>query len=272
MLVSIITITFNSERHLEQTIQSVLGQDYPDIEYIIVDGGSTDGTLDIIRKYEDRIAKWVSEPDRGISDAMNKGIRMSSGEIIGIIHSDDYYEPGAVRAAVGLFQEHPEAEVVHGNLRLSNPEESSSLIQKPLKNPERAIWRRMPFLHPTVFVRKGAYVRYGLFDLSYKIAMDRELMLRFMLKGARFLYIDRVLANMRTTGISQKQLSETFREGRDVAIRHGHGRLMAYSYYFYRLILNRCEKKAGQFLREMGLKRITDYYRKLFYPHVPGDF
>lgn len=271
-LVSIITITFNSERRLAQTIQSVLGQDYPNIEYIIVDGGSSDGTLDIIKGYGNRIAKWVSEPDRGIANAMNKGIKMASGDIIGIIHSDDFFEPGAVKAVIRAFEEYPEADLVHGDLRLWNPVENSYIIQKPLKNPQRAIWRLMPFMHPTIFVRRMTYERYGLFDLSYRIAMDHELMLRFMLNGACFHYINRVLANMRTTGISQIHYVEAFKEDRNIVIRYGHSKIKAYSYYVYGILFRRVEKMAGLLLRRIGLKRFADLYRRVFYPHVPNDF
>ena len=112
-LLAIITITFNSAKYLEQAIRSVTDQDYPDIEYIIVDGGSTDGTIEIIKKYEGKVSKWVSEPDQGIADAMNKGIRMAFGEVIGIIHSDDFYADRSVLsrsrwltpAAIGHLQD-----------------------------------------------------------------------------------------------------------------------------------------------------------------------
>ena len=113
--VSIVTVSYNCEATIEQTIQSVLSQDYDNVEYIIIDGGSTDGTIEIIRRYESNIAYWNSEPDRGISDAFNKGINCCTGEIVGILNADDLYLPGTVSTVVQAFQDNPEAGVVFGD-------------------------------------------------------------------------------------------------------------------------------------------------------------
>ena len=271
MLVSIITITFNSEKHLEQTIQSVIGQDYPDIEYIIVDGGSTGGTLDIIKKYEKKIAKWVSEPDKGIADAMNKGIRMASGGIIGIIHSDDYYEPGAISAAVKAFEEHPGIGVVHGDLRMLNVDGGASYIVSPPKNPASSAWE-IPVLHSTVFVRKAIYDRHGVFDLSYRIAMDHDLFLRYIKNGVKFHYINRVIAAMRLGGLSYRQQNECVREKKRLALHYGYNRLGVYGGYLYRISFIPFEQKAGLFLRKTGFSFIAKLYRRIFYPGVPKEF
>lgn len=114
MKVSVITVCYNSANTIEKTIKSVISQDYGDIEYIIIDGGSNDGTLDIIDKYKDKISILISEPDKGIYDAMNKGIRIASGEIVGMINSDDWYGPYTVGAAARAMIRHPECGVVHG--------------------------------------------------------------------------------------------------------------------------------------------------------------
>ncbi|MDA8174588.1 MAG: glycosyltransferase family 2 protein [Nitrospiraceae bacterium] len=269
--VSIITITFNSKRYLEQTIQSVLDQDYPDIEYIIVDGGSTDGTLDIIRKYENRISTWISEPDKGIADAMNKGIKMASGNIIGIIHADDFYEPEAIKAVAEIFSKDPSIGLVHGDLRFWNPGETASAIDKPPAT-EKTAWKRMPAWHPTVFVRRGIYEKFGLFDISYKIAMDHELLLRFLKAGVRFFYSGLVLANMRTTGVSNIRYHDALMESKKVATKHGTGKIKIFLYYTFYPFFKEMEKATGRSIKKHGLSGIANLYRKIFYPHVPTDY
>ena len=174
-LVSIITICKNSERFIEQSILSVLQQSYEDIEYIIVDGGSEDGTIDIIREYENRIDYWLSERDQGISDAFNKGIGKSTGDIIGILNSDDWYELDAVETVV--------------------------------KN--RSSFQITP--HPSVFCTRKVSEEVGLYDLEYKHTMDMEFLLRAVRRYEPH-FIDKVLANFRTGGVSMKALIPAKRE------------------------------------------------------------
>lgn len=205
--ISIITVVYNGAKFLEQAIQSVLGQTYTNIEYIIIDGGSKDGTLDIIRKYDDRIFKWVSEPDRGIYDAMNKGITFATGELIGILNADDWYEPDAVTKVVNVCEKYSDGEVFHGLLKRRDIEgnlkyiigQSSDLLPKTMIE------------HPTCFVKKTTYQRYGLFDTSMRIAGDYELMLRLKKHQVKFVFIEEVLANFRDGGVSNsfKQVKET---------------------------------------------------------------
>ena len=197
-LVSIITIVYNGERYIENTIQSVVIQRYKNIEYIIVDGGSTDNTLSIIKKYEEHIAILISEKDKGISDAFNKGLKLAHGDIIGIINADDWYEADAVERIVTAMADN---DIVYGDLRLWK----DGKVDFILKGDHRYLRNEMTINHPTVFIRKKCYDQFGLFDSSYKCAMDYDLMLRLMENNCRFAYVSATLANMRWDGLSDKR-------------------------------------------------------------------
>jgi glycosyltransferase involved in cell wall biosynthesis len=210
-LVSIITPVKNGEKHLRQSIESVISQSYRNIEHVIIDGQSTDSTLDIIKEYEDKIAYWKSERDRGISDAFNKGIQECNGEIIGIINADDWYEKGAVENAVSTFSQYPATGVVCGSI--SYWDDKKFLYHSP-SIPGKLKYR-MKVHHPTVFVKKSIYKNFGFFREDFKYAMDYELLLRFYMAKVPFKSIPNVLANMRFGGKSditwKKALHEVHR-------------------------------------------------------------
>lgn len=213
MKISIITVCLNSENTIEKTIQSVLSQQYDDFEYIIIDGKSTDKTLEIIKKYSDEISIIVSEPDYGIYDAMNKGIALANGDIIGIINSDDWYESGVFDVVNKCFVE-SDAEVIYGNLNLINDDGyDRTLVPTDIKK----IWYEMEIPHPTVFVKQEVYQKYGVFSLKYKIAADYELMLRYYSSGVKFVYLNQTLANFRMDGISIRQNKMCIYEAFEVA-------------------------------------------------------
>ncbi|WP_162052396.1 glycosyltransferase family 2 protein [Pontibacter pamirensis] len=196
ILVSVITVVYNGEKYLEHTIQSVLDQTYKNVEYIIVDGGSSDGTLDIIRKYDSQIAYWKSEPDRGISDAFNKGIALATGEVIGILNADDWYEQDAVALIVAKYE--PDS-IVHGNIQYWNENGSKGAQTRPNL---KMLPLEMSLNHPTTFVSKSLYSKYGVFSLDYKLTMDYHLLLKLYKAGAKFIFVDHVLTNMRYGGAS----------------------------------------------------------------------
>lgn len=201
MKVTIITVCYNSAKTIEKTIQSVIAQGYDDLEYIIIDGGSQDGTLDIIRRYETNVTLLVSEPDYGIYDAMNKGIMHASGDIIGIINSDDWYETGTVAKTVKYF-ENNDVDVTYGRISVVD---SNGEIRNTKEQDLITIWFQMAVPHPSVFIKRDIYVKYGFFDTTYKIVADYELILRLYSKGVKFGYINDVLAYFRKGGISQRQ-------------------------------------------------------------------
>ena len=199
-LVSIITVVRNGEEHLEETIQHVLQQAYQNIEYIIIDGDSTDGTLDIIKKYDYAVDYWVSEGDRGIYDAMNKGISFSSGEILGIINSDDYYENDAVSLVVSTYKQNKDARIFFGDLFLIN--ESVGLRERIIPRIDLITYaNRMN--HPTCFIHRSVYAE-KKYSLAYSLLSDYDLLLFAYVKGFRFLYINQPLATMRVGGASDK--------------------------------------------------------------------
>ena len=182
--ISVITITFNSEATLEETILSVTTQDYPVLEYVIIDGGSTDGTLDIIRKYQNKIQVVVSEPDRGISDAFNKGIARATGEIIGIINSDDILLPGALQKVADMYDS--QVDVYSGLILFWDVESDETFPSYPDVTFDK-LKLQYNVAHPARFIRKDAYERYGLYQEDLRYMMDIELLCRFYKQGARFI-------------------------------------------------------------------------------------
>ncbi|MDP2167670.1 MAG: glycosyltransferase family 2 protein [Thermodesulfovibrionales bacterium] len=232
-LVSVITISYNSEDFIEQTIESVLSQDYPDIEYVVVDAASTDNTLKIIEKYKDRISKFVSEPDDGRYDGYNKGVRLSTGEIIGMINSDDYYaDSTAVRRVVEAFRQNPEAKVVYGVVDFVE-RDTERVIMKWGKDAEpREIRKRMYMPHPSVFAKREVYDNAGLLRKEYSLALDYEWAIR-VVKYTRPYFLDYRIAIMRDMGGSGSYYRATLAEAARALREHGY-----YWDYFLTLIKN----------------------------------
>jgi len=209
MKITLITVTYNSESTLAYSISSVNNQTYPNIEHIIIDGVSTDNTLEIAQSTPNRITKVISEPDQGIYDAMNKGIAIASGEIIGILNSDDFLaSPNILQHIVQLF-ETTGCDAVYGNLDFVG----SRNIDKVIRH-----WKSSPYInnsfqngwhppHPTFFVKKEIYIKYGLFDTSLEVSADFELMLRFIEKyKIKAYYLNETIVKMRYGGVSTTSL------------------------------------------------------------------
>lgn len=197
-LVSIVTPSYNQGKFVEQTIQSVLAQDYPNIEYIIMDGGSTDDTLSIIRKYQDKISKWASEPDGGQSNAINKGWRMARGDILAWLNSDDMYPPGAVSSAVSALLKIPAVGMVFGDSYLIDAQ--GKFISRYSSKNKNGYRKGMPVEHdipqPAVFIRKRALQEVGFLNEDLNYCMDYELYMRIA-KRFDIIYTPQVLAQMR---------------------------------------------------------------------------
>ena len=198
-LVSVITAVFNGEAFIASCIESVLSQDYPNIEHIVLDGGSTDGTVAILRKYQDQIAFWQSEPDNGVFDAWNKGLDLACGEWIAFLGADDCYLPGAVSAYIELAQQNPEAEFLSSRARLDHPTGWSPTFGGPWEWPRFAT--AMSTIHVGTMHHRNLFKRFGKFDSSYRIAGDYEFMLRSR-DGLSAAFTPAVTVIMRAGGLS----------------------------------------------------------------------
>ena len=230
MRVSLITVSYNSAKTIADTLKSVQSQTYKDIEYIVVDGNSSDGTIEIVKQFLDSskdamedsakgvVKKFLCERDKGIYDAMNKGLALATGDIIGVLNSDDFYcSNDVIEQVVGAFQEN-ETDCLYGDLNYVDPIDTSKIVRK---------WRSGAYLrenflkgwmppHPTFFVRKTCYDKFGTFDTQFKSAADYELMLRFLFKeSCSAQHLPKVMIHMRAGGVSNVSLKNRIRANRE---------------------------------------------------------
>lgn len=206
MKISVITITYNSEKTVEDTIKSVVAQDFPNLEYLIIDGMSKDKTLQVVGKYNAYIDKVVSEKDKGLYDALNKGIKAATGEVIGMLHSDDIYANNQVISKVAQqFAIDPDLEAVYADLVFVDRNDTGKVLRtwKAGEYKEDAFKKGWMPPHPTFFVKKSVYERFGGFNLDLKLSADYELMLRFIHKEKiKVAYLPEIIVKMRMGGIS----------------------------------------------------------------------
>jgi glycosyltransferase involved in cell wall biosynthesis len=204
-LISIITVVYNGDKYLEQTIKSVINQTYKNIEYIIIDGGSTDGTLDIIKNYENNIAYWISERDNGLYDAMNKGISQANGELIGTINSDDWYELDALESIVKAYLTHPEKKIFHSD-RFNILENGEKELYKFNPSKFKFKYYAMTYSHPSMFISKDEY-KIHQYRTEIKSGADYQFVMETFLRDETVIqYIEKVNVNFRLGGISSKLL------------------------------------------------------------------
>jgi glycosyltransferase involved in cell wall biosynthesis len=181
--VSIVTPSYNQARFLEATLHSVLGQDYPNMEYLVVDGASNDGSVDIIRRYADRLAWWVSEKDSGQPEAINKGFRQAHGEFVGWLNSDDIYLPGAVSAAIKVFQSHPEAGLVYGDAQAIDADGKPFNLMRARQYTLADLMAFNIICQPAVFMRRSVLEDAGFLNPAYQLLMDNLLWMCMALKA-----------------------------------------------------------------------------------------
>jgi glycosyltransferase involved in cell wall biosynthesis len=226
--VTIITACRNSGDTIGNTIQSIVDQDYLNIEHIIVDANSDDGTAEIIASYGESISLWIREPDDGIADAWNKGIKKANGEIIGILNADDFYNPGTIRAMVDAFNRNTEYGFAFGDLKMMD--RSSGRSYRVFGRPEYESNTRYHMLgmpHPAVFVKKWVYDRVGLFDTKYRICADYELMRRTIVQGVKGVYVPRTLTIMSEGGVAERERMLLLREVREISVKYGASKTVA---------------------------------------------
>lgn len=220
MKISIVTVCWNSEKYLKSAIESVLSQTYSNVEYIIVDGGSTDGTINIIKEYEPLFKgrmKWISEKDGGIYDAMNKGIHMSSGDVVGLINSDDFFiDDRALEKVMKVFTE-KNIDSLFADLYYVNEKDTNLIARKWVTGDRKSFTSGWHPAHPTFYVKKKVYDKFGTFDLQYRIAADFELMLRFLEKyNISSYYLKEFLVKMRLGGESNKNFSNIRKGNKEI--------------------------------------------------------
>lgn len=222
MKISIVTATYNRADTIRDTIESILSQTYQDWEHIIIDGASKDNTLDVIKEYEDRYngrLKLVSEPDKGIYDAMNKGIRMASGDIVGILNSDDvYYDPTVLQSILSTFKENKTDSIYAGAMVVEWDDLSKiKRIKKGSPMPPKGFSTGWHPSHPTFYVKRECYDKYGVFDEDFGIAADMELMIRFLEKyKISSVYLPKILVKMRFGGASNSSIKVILNSNKDV--------------------------------------------------------
>lgn len=220
MKISIVTVTYNSAQTISNCLASINNQSYQDLEHIIIDGMSHDNTLEIIKLQPNKIMKLFSEPDKGIYDAMNKGINLCSGGVIGLLNSDDLYvDENVLGDVMNYFNNDPDLDILYGNLVYVKKEDTDEIVRK---------WNSKPYYnnffeeghvppHPTLFLRSRVYKKVGLFDIQYKLAADYEFMLRVLKKhNFKSLYINRLTVKMRLGGATNKSIKNVLNGNKEI--------------------------------------------------------
>ncbi|MBS0286862.1 MAG: glycosyltransferase [Proteobacteria bacterium] len=248
--ISLITVSFNSAKTIAQTIESVLAQDYPNIEYIIIDGASTDGTQDIVKQYAHNITIFKSEPDKGIYDAMNKGIQLATGDLIGMLNADDVYANEKVISLVAKCFENNAVDACYGDLIYFQDKEPNKVLR---------YWKSSDFKrglfskgwcppHPTFFVRRKIYLQYGLFNTDYPMGNDVELMMRFLEKERiQSRYIPTVLVKMRAGGVSNKSMRNIFIQNKSILQA---ARALNVPFSLFQFIVGKVFSRCWQFIQK----------------------
>jgi len=242
MKISIITVVYNNAATIRDAIESVLKQSYADVEYIVVDGGSNDGTVDIIKSYGEKIDKFISEKDKGLYDAMNKGIKMATGDVVGTLNSDDFFYDDKVLANIAAGFEDGQPEAVIGDIVFIRNASEDSILRKYSSakwSPGRFAWGYMP-AHPSFYARRDLFERFGLYKTDYQIASDYELLIRHLLvHQVKWKYLPIITTKMRLGGASTRGIKSVLTLNKEIARACRENGIytnyfMIYSKYFFK--------------------------------------
>jgi glycosyltransferase involved in cell wall biosynthesis len=243
MKISVITVSYNSSLTIRDTIESVLNQTYNEIEYVIIDGKSSDNTVDIIKEYELRFngrLRWISESDNGLYHAMNKGIAMATGKVVSILNSDDIFcESYAIEHIMSVFQNNVDIDAVYANLLYVKRNNTNIITRKWIVGNQKAMKTGWDVAHPTFYVRKDIYEKYGVFDLDYKLSADFEIILRFLdVQKVKAYYLDEYVVKMRLGGETSKNIHNFILQNNECvqAFKKHKIKINKYMYLFMRLI------------------------------------
>lgn len=226
-LISIVTIVRNGEKTLKRTISSVLNQTYKNVEYIVVDGGSTDGTLSILKNFNAKIDYWISEADNGISDAFNKGINLAQGEIIGIINADDWYELNACQMVADNFCS--KFDVYYGACNIYK----DNLFIRSMTSSYKNLTFKMSIYHPTCFITKKVYDNIGTYSVDYQLTMDYDLLIRIFKGGFHFKQLESTIANFQLGGVSNSNKLLGIKEIRKIKNLNGINNKLLNQFHYY---------------------------------------
>lgn len=240
MKISLITVCYNSGKTIEDTFKSVQSQSYKDIEYIVIDGGSKDNTLELINQYKEIIDYSVSEKDNGLYDAMNKGIEKATGDVIGFLNSDDLFcDDMAVEKVMNVFNENSKIDSVYADIYYVDQNNTDKIVRKWITGKQKTFKKGWHPAHPTLYIKKKVYNQYGGFNLKFKLASDFEIMLRFIEKyKISTIYLPEPLIKMRLGGETNKSVENIFRQNKECikAFKDNDLKVNSVLYPFFRII------------------------------------
>jgi glycosyltransferase involved in cell wall biosynthesis len=253
-LITIITVVYNRVKYLEQAILSVLDQTYSNIEYIIIDGGSTDGTLEIIKKYDNRLDYWISETDKGMYFALNKGVELANGELIGICHSDDYYySPDIIQQLIDTHEK-VHSDIYHGNAMMIFESPIGTSQKLAISDSEAIIKTERSIIHPTTFILKKVFSKYGIYNTQFRSAADYELMIRYKVQNCTFFHLETIISGIRV--LNQDRISNNCYSHIEAYKFHKFHHTGHHNHYIFSFIKCWSIRKAKRVLNSFNIRKI----------------